>query len=281
MQQVLTTTTPMKNNGNMKFLLIFVFSFFSIVGACAHVLSNRAPEEEVITPAADHEKPPKPVIVAVIDTGFDFESTWSDVTYLKKPRVCKYGHKDFTGLGLKDSHGHGTHIAGLIAQYADKANYCLVILKYYHTEKDQFDHLRNSVLAFQRAIDLKVSVINYSGGGIEKSEIECLLMKKALNMGIVVIAAAGNEGSDINKKPYYPAMCDSRIITVGNLENNGMYAKSSNYSNSVELEAKGMVYEKGVRVLSTLPNNSDGLMTGTSQAAAIRTGKIVNDLDSP
>lgn len=272
--------TPTKNNGNMKALLIFAFSFFSIVGACAHVLSSRA-SEEVVTSAAEHEKSPKPVIVAVIDTGFDFESTWSRTPHLKKPRACKYGHKDFTGLGLQDSHGHGTHIAGLIAQYADKANYCLVILKYYHTETAPTDNLKNSILAFQRAIDLKVSVINYSGGGVEKSEAECRLMKKALNMGIVVVAAAGNEGVDINKKPYYPAMCDNRIIAVGNLENNGMYAKSSNYSNGVELKAKGMVYEKGVRALSTLPNNSDGLMTGTSQAAAIRTGKIVKDLDSP
>ena len=254
-----------------------LFTFFSLVGMCAQ-LSVRNEE-----PTAPLIEKGKPVIVAVVDTGFDFDSTWSGLNQsvgLKKPKMCKQGHKDFTDMGIKDLHGHGTHIAGLIAKYAGDSNYCLVALKYYNTEKEQIDHLGTSLKAFQRAIDLKVDIINYSGGGVEKSEYECALIKKALDMGIIVVAAAGNEASDINLSPYYPAMCDNRVRAIANVDEKGNYQHNSNFTNLVMINPRELVKENGTNVLSLSPGNGTTYMTGTSQAAAIETGKIVKELCS-
>lgn len=225
----------------------------------------------------------KPIIVAVIDTGFDFNSTWkghlskkdSDGYQLKKPKICKQGHADFTEEGIKDTHGHGTHIAGVIAKFAEDSNYCLVILKYYKIS--QFDNTSLSIKALQKAIDLKVSIINYSGGGMEKSDTECNLIKQALNMGIHVIAAAGNESFNINQRPYYPAMCDDRVIIVSSSDDFGNNSSFTNFTDKKK-NSRELVREKGLEILSILPNNKIGVMSGTSQATSTYTGKLIKKM---
>src|SRR5271165_1628236 len=64
----------------------------------------------------------KTTVIAVIDTGFGAGEFWDGQ---EKTRLCKFGHKDFTGgetsskFGTNDkvpvdNHGHGTHIAGIV-----------------------------------------------------------------------------------------------------------------------------------------------------------------------
>lgn len=217
----------------------------------------------------------KTIKVAVIDTGFDFKATWQPNSddLPRKPTLCRTGHTDFTGTGINDSHGHGTHIAGLIGKYAGYADYCLVILKYYKPDTD-ITNLANSILAINLAIDQKVDVINYSGGGLLKSELECAAIVQALDKGIKVVAAAGNERLDLDKFNYYPALCDPRVIVVEGLDSFGNRVPSSNYSTHKITTVK----ELGNHVLSTLPNGQYGYMTGTSQATAIVSGKTVKKL---
>lgn len=234
----------------------------------------------------------EPVKVAVIDTGFDQNSIWADAPMvgLKKPVLCKDGHESFaktpTPYGIEDFNGHGTHVAGLIAKHAQDAEYCLVILKYFDDRFVSFvgkdkkivvnNFIENSNAALRKAIDLKVDVINYSGGGQVKNQKECEMVREALDKGIVFVAAAGNEGKELGKNKYYPAMCDSRVVVVVNVDDNGKLVKSSNYvENNKNIFT---VSEKGYRVLSLLPNNSVGLLTGTSQSAAIKSGKIVKTI---
>ncbi len=262
----------MKNSGNMKYLLailLILSALFAIL-----LLELRFNTEEV---QPDREvsgiKEGKTIVIAVVDTGFDFKSSWNR-SKMPKPKVCKTGHKDFTGRGIADVHGHGTHISGLIAKYAEDSDYCLVFFKFFHTMKTHSSKSTATNRAFQRAIDLKVDVINFSGGGIERLDAECLLIKKALDMGIVVVAAAGNEASNINSIPYYPAMCDPRVVAVANVKKDGTYEDTSNFTT----KAPGAVVlqeEVGENVLSLHPDNQVAVMSGTSQAAAIRTGKIV------
>lgn len=224
------------------------------------------------------------VVVAVIDTGID-ESLMS------KPWLCKSGHKDFTGAGLKDNHGHGTHIAGIVEQYAkdfplelgskrvpqdlDKksADFCIIVIKYYDP-KVSTDNLKNTINSFKWAIEQKVDIINYSGGGTEFSSEEFKQVKIALDKGIKFVAAAGNERSDIDKSKYYPAMYDKRIFIVGNLvtKHSQDRAPSSNYGKSVN------TWEVGTNVMSRLPGATFGYMTGTSQATAVKSGKIVREM---
>ena len=218
--------------------------------------------------------------VAVIDTGFDFKSTWSPIIdlhpFLRKPKLCDTGHADFSGTDtIEDQHGHGTHIAGIIAQYANNTDYCLVILKFFNPSEDS-NNLKNEILAINEAVRLKVDIINLSGGGTEYSKEECWAVKSALDKGITFVSAAGNERSDINLHPYYPAMCDMDVKAVANITLRNTYSPSSNYTND-KINSRFLFKEKGENVLSILPGNTIGYMTGTSQSTAIRTGKIVKN----
>lgn len=232
----------------------------------------------------------KQIKVAIIDTGID-------KSMLDKDFLCKEGHKDLTGTGLHDNHGHGTHIAGLIEQYAkdvvldrgdsiDKlnstsANFCLVIIKYYDP-KSTSDSLNNSIEAIEWAIKQHVDVINYSAGGTQPSALEKQKVIKALNKGIKFIAAAGNESSNIDKVGYYPAKYDRRIYIVGSLVESKVrspsalrdddIATTSNWGLSVN------TWEVGTNVQSRFPGKRFGKMSGTSQACAIKTGKIVREM---
>lgn len=234
---------------------------------------------------------PKPanikyIKVAVIDTGIDS-------TLIGKSWMCAKGHKDFSGLGLKDNHGHGTHVSGIIDQYAKNflfsklepeqfkeidnltMHYCQIIIKYYDSRATGSDNLKNTIKAFKWAIAQKVDIINYSGGGVEADPRERAIIKVALNRGIKIVAAAGNERSDIDKHKYYPAMYDKRIYIVGNLVDSESreIASSSNYGKSIN------TWEVGTNVMSRMPNNLKfGFMTGTSQATAVKTGKLVREM---
>lgn len=217
----------------------------------------------------------RPIIVAVIDTGFGYENKGKDA------KLCKFGHKDFTSAGLTakefntvdpvplDRHGHGTHVTGLINHYAGLGtrDYCIVILKYYDSKlpwKEQRENLQRSIDAINYAAKIHVDIINYSGGGVEWAEKEAKAVKKFLDGNGIFFAAAGNENANLSKSAYYPAMDDKRIISVGNIDANGDVGLMSNYGYQVSC------WELGTNV------EMYGMsMTGTSQSTAIATGKFV------
>lgn len=213
------------------------------------------------------------VKVAVIDTGYDFESTWvnAKANHLAVPKLCDKGHYDFTnGSTLpNDSGQHGTHVAGLIAKGNATVDYCLIILKYMGTGIFE-DHLALSNAALKRAIELNVDIINYSGGGNSQDDEECELIRKALDKGIKVVAAAGNEKNNLKKKPYYPAMCDSRVFKAVNVDVNKDIHYTSNYG-----KVPNVVKVVGTNVLSIAPRNTYAILTGTSQSAASFTSYLV------
>lgn len=222
----------------------------------------------------------KTIKVAVIDTGYDFKSTWKDIDRypgLKKPKICTDSrHADFTKVEtdktyLEDTHGHGTHIAGLIASAAGDSDYCLVIIKYYNP---YHNNLKATIKSFEHAIEENVDIINYSGGGTDYSAEEYEVLMRAIKLGIKVVVAAGNEKSNIDEKGkhYYPASYSPLITSVGNVDEKGKRVPSSNYGDSVT------AFRMGLDVYSLLPGNRYGTMTGTSQATAIRSGEIVKEL---
>lgn len=198
--------------------------------------------------------------VGVLDTGLDL----NDVRFQNV--LCKDGHKDFTGKGIEDNHGHGTHIAGLIASYAKGSNFCLVILKYYDEDCD------NCMPAYLKALSvihlLKLDFLNFSGGGITSDLIESNTISK--NKQITFIVAAGNENKNLDVDFFYPASYNFKNIrVVGSLGLDNKKLKSSNYGKVITY------WEIGDYIYSTLPNGRYGRLTGTSQATAIVTGKLV------
>ena len=215
----------------------------------------------------------KQIVVAVIDTGIRDES----LPYLCKDRV------DFSGKGIYDTWSHGTNVAGLIERGANGADYCQMIIKFTDPLQDKsISALNNIRLSFRYAIDHKVDIINYSGGGESPDDEEKKLVIEALDAGITLVVAAGNEHSNLNKKcDYYPACYDKRIIVVGNLGVNGKRAKTSNYEKSYKLNGKLIKVPKN-RVIKHFVIGTDqeanGIkLTGTSQATAIVTGRLIKE----
>jgi major intracellular serine protease len=206
----------------------------------------------------------EPVRVAVIDTGLDLaDPRFQDV-------LCKSGHKDFTGTGIQDVIGHGTHVAGLIKKYAGTRGYCLIILKFYADGADGQTDMARMSAAEREAVTQGARFVNVSGGGSGFNEDESVILKEARSVTWVV--ASGNEGKDIDAagNAYYPA-CHKlpNIIVVGALLRSGGRASYSNYGKSVT------AWELGDEVVSTMPKGQRGRMSGTSMATAIHTGKLI------
>lgn len=177
---------------------------------------------------------------------------------------------------LTDNHGHGTHIAGIIGAEAGNGKgvsgiapeVSMMILKYYDPKVPHTDNLKNTIAAIQYAIKMKAHIVNYSGGGLEFSKAEKDVVDEARRQGMLFVAAAGNERSNSDVAPYYPADYKlTNIISVTAIDPGTQVLSSSNYGiESVHIAAPGQ------NILSTLPDNKYGFMTGTSQATAFVTG---------
>ncbi len=177
---------------------------------------------------------------------------------------------------LTDNHSHGTHIAGIIGAQGGNnkgivgiaPKVSMMILKYYDPKVPTTDNLKNTVAAIKYATQMKAHIINYSGGGTEFSSEEHNAIAQARQQGILFVAAAGNEKSNSDRHRYYPADYDlSNIISVTAIDQSTEVLPSSNYGiETVQIAAPGL------NILSSLPNNNYGFMTGTSQATAFVTG---------
>lgn len=258
----------------------------------------------------------KDVVIAVIDTGIDAnhkdltDNLWVNAgetgvvgnEFCKKqksPLTMKECNKAKNGVdddgngfiddvhgwnfvhndhALTDNHGHGTHIAGIIAAKNHTGtgvvgvapNVSVMVLKYYDPKSTNSNNLQNTVQAIRYAIKMHANIINYSGGGTDYSAEEFAAVKDAEKAGILFVAAAGNErsNSDESGKHYYPADYGlSNIISVTAVNPGTSVLPSSNYGvRTVDLAAPGE------NINSTLPGNTYGMMTGTSQATAFVTG---------
>lgn len=177
---------------------------------------------------------------------------------------------------LTDTHGHGTHIAGIIGAeggngigisgMAPKAS--LMVLKYYDPKSNESNNLVNTVKAIQYAVKMGANIINYSGGGLAPSPDEKAAIEEANRKGILFIAAAGNERSNSDVKKYYPADYGlPNILSVTAIDRGQNVLPTSNWG-----ELTVQIAAPGNNIYSTLPDGRYGYMTGTSQATAFVTG---------
>jgi thermitase len=178
---------------------------------------------------------------------------------------------------LQDHHGHGTHIAGIIGANGERGLkgvsplVSMMILKYYDPKVKGFDPLNGTVQAIRYAVKMGANIINYSGGGVNPSQEELAAIKDAETHHILFVAAAGNEHSNSDLHHYFPADYGlSNILSVTAINEDGLVLKSSNWGEStVDIAAPGE------DIVSTLPGDGYGAMTGTSQATAFATGVAV------
>lgn len=197
------------------------------------------------------------VKVAVLDTGVDQNhEDISTKTVLQK---------DFSGSGsVDDFYGHGTHVAGIIAAVSNNgvgvAGGCpqCVILN----GKVMGDNGSGAYLAIANGItwaaDNGAKVINLSLGGSARSLTLERAVNYAWNKGAVVVAAAGNSGS---QSKLYPAAY-TRAIAVAATNNLDNKASWSNWG------AKWVdVAAPGENIFSTFPNHA--FVIGTNYGRAL------------
>ncbi len=191
--------------------------------------------------------------VVVLDTGLSLEDPrFSELLCQDYPGI------DFTEEGIKDIHGHGTHVTGIIKQFAKDSQYCLTILKYYSTKQSNKDSLKAIVSSLKFISWLKPKVVNWSGGGETWNDDEYYYIKNTPETTFVV--AVGNDNANLDEHcNYYPACYKlPNIIRIGSLKQDGkIKADSSNFGNIVNF------FEIGENILSTLPIGY-GTMSGTS-----------------
>jgi len=193
------------------------------------------------------------VRVAVLDTGID-------ITHpaLNGKVVASV---NFTDSGTAtDVQGHGTHIAGIIASNAGNAE----ILNVKVAGDNGITNPETVAKGITWAVENRARVINISLAVKETNENLEKAVALAIERGVIVVAAAGNNG---DAAPVYPAAYTG-VTSVGATDNQSRVVSWSNGGAAVSATAPG------VNILSTLPGGEWGVKSGTSQAAAQVTASI-------
>lgn len=224
----------------------------------------------------------KGVTVAVIDTGVAFEDhgRFRIVEDLRGTKFVE-GY-DFVNdtIHANDDHGHGTHVAGTIAQTTNNAvgvaglAYEAKIMPLKVLNARGFGTAADIADAIRFAADEGAKVINMSLGGGPRSLVMESAVAYAHKKGLVVVCAAGNTGRG---RVEYPAAYDGSfaVSSVGPTKELAFY---SSWGKEIAVAAPGgdksaRYGEKGGIVQNTIEPNKvdrvDGYLfyQGTSMAA--------------
>jgi subtilisin family serine protease len=237
------------------------------------------------------------VIVAVIDTGVDL----SHPDLISSSIAGNPGYDFISNDSIpQDDNGHGTNVAGIIAAKANNVSsgYSGVapgtkILPVKVLDSQGSGSTATVVAGINYAVSQHVNIINLSLGTSGDSQALHDAIKSAEKAGILVVAAAGNEGNNLigsdagNIVDYdsngarfpgrtatltiYPALYDE-VISVGAMEQlNDKSLTLADFSNVGKVD----VVAPGVNIYSTYPGAQYQYMSGTSQATPLVTGFAV------
>jgi hypothetical protein len=202
---------------------------------------------------------PAPVVVAVIDTGLDWhhldihaDNIWRNEAEYPDNGVDDDNNGyvddiigwDFLGKHNRpwDFDGHGTLVTGIIAAKHNDVGIAginphvkIMVLK----AVNNFGTTRASFIAeaIVYAVDNGAKVINISVGGPHSSFMEQAAIEYAQQEGVLVVAAAGNEGVELDD--FGPGGNDY-VLTVGATHVDDRAAAFSNYGDKVDLVAPGV-----------------------------------------
>ena len=211
--------------------------------------------EKYTFPTWDHSRG-EGIAVAVLDTGIDEKCV--DLPAL----LGGVNTIDSTHWG-SDGHGHGTHVAGIIAAVdndmgvvgaaPDAGLYAVKVM-----DDDGRGTYSSVIAGIEWALNQNIPVMNMSVGGDSHSKALKDAVNAAYAEGALLVAAAGN-GGDSADNVFYPARYSS-VIAVSASDSNAKLASFSSRGPSVELIAPG------VNILSLYPGNYMTYMSGTSMA---------------
>jgi len=233
------------------------------------------------------------VTVAVIDSGLDVrhpdlsENLWRNAGEVPGNGVDDEANGfvddvhgfDFVGRDgdPADDNGHGTHVAGIVgarggngfgvAGVAWRARIMPVKVLGHDAVGSALtlaEGVRYAVANGARIINLSVS-----GSGHSRAFEEAV--QAASDAGVIVVAAAGNDGRDIDSAPVYPAgFAAPRLIAVAATARGGALSAVSNRGPAtVDVAAPGQ------DIVSTAAGGGYERRTGTSMAAPHVAGTLV------
>ena len=240
-----------------------------------------------------------PIIVAVVDTGVDFNhEDLKDVMWTNSKEIPGNGidddgngyiddiHginvlvRDSNGkatMNIMDMHSHGTHVSGTIGAKQNNgigiagiaSNVRIMGIRTVPNDADETDV--DVAEAFVYAAKNGAKLINCSFGkrvNEGKNLIPETLKYIQDNYGVLVIAAAGNDSSDIDRTPTYPASHQSEnLLIVASTSSSGGLSGFSNYGKiGVDVAAPGS------GIYSSVPGNKYEMMSGTSMATPTTVG---------
>ncbi|MDP2648053.1 MAG: S8 family peptidase [Candidatus Yanofskybacteria bacterium] len=230
------------------------------------------------------------VLVGVLDTGVlkthpDLERRISGCKDFTAPKVSVANGK------CEDKNGHGTHVSGIIAADggADKKGIWGVapaakLLAFKVCGNNGSCWADDIAVAMRTAVDDGAKVINLSLGGDSEGQLIKDAINYATDKGVVIVAAAGNDG------PYagsidYPA-ANPKVIAVGAVDINMDVPDWSSRGVNEDTQ-EGIIEEKdlefgapGVNVESTWGDGEYAVISGTSMAAPHISGLVAKLWDA-
>lgn len=190
-------------------------------------------------------------LVAVLDTGVDYNHPDLKANIWQDPVSKNYGYDFFeTDNDPMDITGHGTQVAGIISSITNDIGvlglaYNAQILPLRVGGDDGI--LSSAVIeAIDKAIELRVDVINASYGGYDYSRLQEEAYRRAYDQNIVLVGAAGNDNRNLST---YPAKL-STFISVAASDEVNEKASFSNYASDITVVAPGSF------ILSTIGNDT-------------------------
>lgn len=192
--------------------------------------------------------------IVIIDTGLL-------VTSKMVPYLCKDDAISFVvDSPFSDPHGHGSCVAGLIAENLDPKKQCIVIVKFWERNMTKESLMKNIAGGVRYAIKIKASFINMSlSGGSPIAEEEAAI-RDAVKNKIKIAVSAGNSHQNLDKR------CDTYPTCYKKLNSKYFHVVGSStgtYSNTGKI----------VKFKEDGTKKGSPEMSGTSMSTAIHTGK--------
>lgn len=168
---------------------------------------------------------------------------------------------------------HGSHVSGIIAAdpsagpvtgIAPKAK----IIGGQFIANDGGGSLGDAIIALNSVADRGAKIINMSWGGAPCVQNLKSAVEQLSNRGIILVTAAGNEGTNSDYSPSYPAnfgVLNQLNVAATTVDDLMIYFSNRGYR-SVNIGAPG------VGIFSTVPGNKTEAMDGTSMAAPLISG---------
>lgn len=208
------------------------------------------------------------ISIAVIDNGVSFTHPLLQEHLLPNGYDYLDGDVD-PGYTAGAAASHGTFVSGLIVRTAPEAS----ILPLRAFDGDGVGNTFAIVQSIYHAIDANVDIINMSFGMSEYNHSLETACSTAIENGIVLVAAGGNEGAIT---PMFPAALPN-VLAVSAVDSLDYLASFSNYGGYLDICAPGVL------LYSSLAGEYEwGSWSGTSFAAALvsATAALIKELDS-